>query len=270
MANTLEDFARRLFGGADPGTQDWLRTFQDHLTRLSGPGYGAMDDHWRNPDFDPQPPIWTEPPPGYVTQSVPATSPTLTGPITTGYYRPPADVVGAPGTDPPPPQVGPVTTGYYRPPAADATPPVGVGNSMWPGWKPAWQASMATPSQGSNPTTAAALISYLMGGHDPRNLGTRGMSGAGNKFSFGGVTYDPTQDLGRQYQNMSATSGKLLNKGASVWNFIYRLQQLMNQRDNGGNPDRGVRADSTDPELAKLAAQFVNSKNTGSTGLRLS
>jgi len=138
---------------------------------------------------------------------------------------------------------------------------------MWPGWKPAWQASMATPSQGSNPTTAAALISYLMGQHDPRNLGTRGMSGAGNKFSFGGVTYDPSQDLGRTYQGMSA-KGNLTHRGAAVWNFIYRLQQLMNQRANGGNPDRGVSDTSTDEDLAKLAAQFVNSKNTGSTGLR--
>ena len=124
-----------------------------------------------------------------------------------------------------------------------------------------------------NPTNPGApgfsnwqsVLDHLMRGHDPRNLSTEGMSGPGRAFSYGGVTYNPQADVGRQYRDMSS-SGRVTNRGAA-WNvFVYRLQQLMQQRNRGGNPSLGITGQTTDDQLARMAAEFVNQKNMGSTG----
>ena len=71
-----------------------------------------------------------------------------------------------------------------------------------------------------------------LGGADQRNWGTRGWNGAGEALNFGGVSYDPTADTGRESRDMSATAGRLTSRGSAWGVFMYRLNNLRTRREN--------------------------------------
>ncbi|MCC6629675.1 MAG: hypothetical protein IT340_20035 [Chloroflexi bacterium] len=108
------------------------------------------------------------------------------------------------------------------------------------------------------------VVNFLMQGHDVRNLQTEGMRGAGRGFSYGGVTYDPTQQVGSGRKDR--TPGSRFDGGAAWTGFVYRLNQLRAQRDRGGNAALGITATTSDDALARMAANWVNQTYRGTTG----
>lgn len=108
---------------------------------------------------------------------------------------------------------------------------------------------------------------YLMQGHDARNLQTEGMRGVGRAFNYDGIAYDPNavQGWGRK----DRTQGSRFDGGASWTGFVYRLNQLRQQRDGGGNQALGITGQTDDNTLARMAAQWVNNNYRGNTGFTI-
>jgi len=111
-----------------------------------------------------------------------------------------------------------------------------------------------------------------------RNWSTAGF-GRGNAFSFGGISYDPSKDMGGQYKNMSS-SGRITNRGSAYGVFAYRLDNLINRREqirqkaaagqiNEVPAELRGELNKSDEQLAQDALNWVNTNSLGSTGLSL-
>jgi hypothetical protein len=86
-------------------------------------------------------------------------------------------------------------------------------------------------------------------------------------FSIGGITYNPQAEAAQgaqRYRNMSG-QGRETARGSNWGVFLYRLDQLRNQRDRGGNPALGITAQTTDDQLARMAAQFIQKNYIGTS-----
>jgi len=169
-----------------------------------------------------------------------------------------ASPYAAPGAGSPPGYGAPSTT-----PPPSAAP--GYGST--PGDTGSAQATQQTATAPQF-NTWQDVINYMMQGHDQRNLMTEGMRDPGRGFSFGGITYDPTKQQGSGRTDRDPT--KRFGGGAGWTGMIYRLQQLMKQRDAeraGGTDYPAVSGEMTDDQLARLASDWVNSRWRGTTGI---
>jgi hypothetical protein len=171
---------------------------------------------------------------------------------------------GAPTYNPnPTPTTPPATT----PPAT--TPPAGT--------PPAGTPPAGTPPAGTPPGAAPAaqsitnwqqLLNKFRG--DQRNWGTEGYRPNPGAFTIGGFSYDPNQDQVRDWRNMGGSdSGGLTQRGNFMGQFLYYLQLLMNQRNNQGNTALGITRQTTDDELARIAAQRMGRNAVGSSGFTI-
>jgi hypothetical protein len=125
-----------------------------------------------------------------------------------------------------------------------------------------------TPPAGTPGATAAItnwkqLLDTYRG--DQRNWGTRGFRPNPGAFNIGGISYNPAADQVTGYNNMSG-SGRVTNRGNMMGQFLYTLQQLMDQRNRGGNAAIGLTQNMTDDQVARLAWQRLQSRAIGSTG----
>ena len=99
---------------------------------------------------------------------------------------------------------------------------------------------------------------------DQRNWGTEGFRPNPGAFNIGGMAYNPNQDTTRSWQNMSG-SGRETSRGNFMGQFLYTLQQYMDQRNRGGNAAIGLTPNMTDDQVARLAWQRLQ-RNIGSQG----
>jgi hypothetical protein len=102
-------------------------------------------------------------------------------------------------------------------------------------------------------------------GGDRRNWSTRMMGNPSQGFTIGGVTYNPQAEAAQgtqRYRNMSG-QGRETARGSNFGVFMYRLAQLTDQRNRGGNPQLGITQQTTDAQLAQMAAQFVGKNYVG-------
>jgi hypothetical protein len=175
-----------------------------------------------------------------------------------GQGTPSGATPGAPPGAPPPATTPPATT----PPG---TTPPGVTP---PGTTP------PGPQYGQPPTPAAPAAAGVTNWQqlldryraDQRNWGTEGYRPNPGAFQIGGISYNPAQDVVRDWQGMSA-SGRTTNRGNFMGQFLQYLQLLMNQRARGGNTALGFGANATDEELARIAAQRMGRHAVGTTGM---
>jgi hypothetical protein len=133
-----------------------------------------------------------------------------------------------------------------------------------------WEA-IANPPAATPPTTPGAgaitnwkqLLDKYQG--DRQNWGTRGFRPNPGAFNIGGISYDPSQDQVTGYNNMSG-SGRVTNRGNMMSQFLYSLQQYLDQRNRGGNAAIGITPNMTDDQVARIAWQRLQSRAIGSTG----
>jgi hypothetical protein len=100
-----------------------------------------------------------------------------------------------------------------------------------------------------------------------QNWGTRMMGNPSQGFSIGGITYDPRLEAAQgsqRYRNMSG-SGRETARGSNWGVFLYRLDLLRKQRDAGGNAALGITRATTDDQLARMAAQFIQKNYVGTS-----
>ena len=74
------------------------------------------------------------------------------------------------------------------------------------------------------------------------------------------------QDQVSGYNNMSG-QGRVTNRGNFMGQFMYYLDLLMRQRDGTGNAALGITNQTTDQQLAQIAAQRMGKNAIGSTGI---
>lgn len=168
----------------------------------------------------------------------------------------------------------PSASGAYAAPSSAAPGAVAPSPANAPGSTPAGSAPPSSAQMQAQ--TAAApqfgdwqqLFNYLLEGHDPRNLMTSGFTAPGRAFTFGNVSFNPAvaNSFGRTDRDASSRFG-----GGAAWTgFAYRLRQLIDQRNReraGGVDFPAVSGDMTDQDIARLAAQWVNQRWSGNTGL---
>jgi hypothetical protein len=179
----------------------------------------------------------------------------------------------APGTTPPAATTPPAPTSPYAPPSTPiagpgmpgSTPPAGPGPQY--GTPPAATppGTPGAPGQPGAPTSFRQLLDQNRASQ--RNWSTRMMGNPSTGWSLGGITYNPQAEAAQgtqRYRNMSG-QGRETARGSNFGVFLYRLQQLMSQRDRGGNPALGITAQTTDDQIARMAAQFVQQNYTGTS-----
>lgn len=180
------------------------------------------------------------------------------------------DAVRGPGAYVPPPPPPVTGTPGVTPPGGTApgtTPPAAPGAPATPG-------TPAAPAPGSLGTWDELMRDSEYG---RRSWSTKGGTAGNKAFNIGGVRYDPTKDLARQYDNMSG-KGETTNRGAAFGVFMYRLDMLRRQKANAlAKQQRGEPLDQysrnlltqDDNMLARSAVQFVNERARGNTGFSI-
>lgn len=169
-------------------------------------------------------------------------------------------------------QAPPSTTGAYAAPAQSGpTTPAGGPTSETPAAAPQSSAQMQAQTAGGQFADWQQLFDYLLQGHDPRNLMTSGFTAPGRAFTFGNVSFNPAvadATGGRTDRDPSKRFG-----GGAAWTgFAYRLRQLIDQRNReraGGVDFPEVSGTMSDQDIARLAAQWVNERWRGNTGLTI-
>jgi len=94
--------------------------------------------------------------------------------------------------------------------------------------------------------------------------GTRGYAANAQPFSLGGVEFTGTGGApsSYEYQQMSGT-GRITHRGDPMGQFLASLVQYLNQRDRGGNPDRGVMPGMSNDQVAALVRDMLKRKVMG-------
>jgi hypothetical protein len=164
------------------------------------------------------------------------------------------------------------------PPGANANPTTGTGQQspitvttpIPPGMPEGTGQPRGTTPPAGTPAATAAITNWkqLLDKYrsDQRSWGTRGFRPNPGAFSIGGITYNPAADQVTGYNNMSG-QGRVTNRGNFMGQFLYTLQQLMDQRNRGGNAAIGLTQGMTDDQVARLAWQRLQGRAIGSTGV---
>jgi hypothetical protein len=159
-------------------------------------------------------------------------------------------------------------------PQGSLTPPISATQSVNPNlstfpsapgnpWEPLPGQTGAPPNATPGATTFQQLMQQY--GGDRKNWSTRMMGNPSQGFSIGGVTYNPQAEAAQgsqRYRNMSG-QGRETARGSNFGVFMYRLAQLTEQRNAGGNRNLGITPQTTDAQLAQMAAQFVGKNYVG-------
>jgi hypothetical protein len=260
LANKQAEFTNflgnQLSGGGNPN-QNWL----DYAMGRPGPGPGATT------------PAATPPGAAGPGATTPATgTPGTPGAASTAYSQ---SASGPQGSLTPPVNPGGavnpnLSTFPSAPGLANAWTPTGPsvpGGAPYatPGaTPPATGTPNATPGAPGAPTTWKQLLDTYRG--DQRNWGTRGYRPTPQAFNIGGIGYNPAADQVSGYNNMSG-QGRVTNRGNFMGQFMYYLDLLMRQRDGTGNTALGITNQTTDQQLAQIAAQRMGKNAIGSTGI---
>ncbi len=142
-------------------------------------------------------------------------------------------------------------------------------------WAPTQPGQPSTPIAPANPyappASAAPASAYgnwadVLNKYraDQRNWGTEGFRPNPGAFTIGGMRYDPTQDTTRMWSGMSGR-GRQTSRGNFMGQFMYTLQQLMDQAARGGNAAYGVTPGMDVNQIARIAYNVL-SKRVGSQG----
>lgn len=103
---------------------------------------------------------------------------------------------------------------------------------------------------------------------DQRNWGTEGFRPNPGAFQIGNLRYDPTQDQVSLWNNMSG-QGRQTRRGNFMGQFLYTLQQLMDQLARGGNPAIGLTPGMSPQQVAQLAFERLRRNAVGNTGFSM-